>query len=360
MPRNALPPLVALLFLLACGGGGSCTTNPAQTGADAAIDVVMPDAGPVVMTEDGTCVSTFRVTPECQHPVVVKQCEGEFCKIPHGCFVQGSPECLPWRGAVSEPEVQVTLTHDFEIGRHEVTQAEWVQAGFPNPSRPPQDAGSAYVGDCMEQSCPIARLSWFEAVLYTNARSRSASLQECYLVEGCTGEVGSTTSPLRCKGVKPRTPSIYDCTGYRLPTDSEWEYAARAGTRTPYYTGPMRATTPNCTPEPALDEAAWYCANVTSRTTQPVEKKVPNGWGLFDVLGNAFEWTSDETQPAGLRNGPYVDPGATLGANSIRTTRGGVFGLAPVGVTASNTLYSDWNENGGTGFRLARTLPGKK
>lgn len=91
-----------------------------------------------------------------------------------------------------------------------------------------------------------------------------------------------------------------------------------------------------------------------------MEKKRPNGWGLFDVLGNAFEWTSDETRPTGLRNGPYVDPGATLGANSIRTTRGGVFGLAPVGVTASNTLYSDWNDNGGTGFRLARTLPGKK
>ncbi len=342
---------IASVGALACSEVGP----PPLDRTDAAAADSAADAGPVVMTEDGTCVSTFQVSSDCVHPPVVKQCDGEFCRIPHGCFVQGSPECLPWRGLVGEPEVQVTLTHDFEVSRHETTQAEWMSMGFPNPSKPPPETGGAF-GDCLQTNCPVTNVSWFEAVAYANARSRAKLLPECYEMQGCTGQVGSLADPLTCTGVASRTPSIYDCLGYRLTTDSEWEYAARAGTRTPYYTGVMRATINRCANEPALDLAAWYCDNVSDRTMRPVEAKLANGWGLYDVLGNAWEWTSDESRAQGLRNGPYVDPGATLGQTAERPMRGGFGGLWPTAMTASHAPFGDWNQRGGPGFRLARTL----
>ena len=90
-------------------------------------------------------MSAFRVTPDCKHPRVEPKCTDGFCTIPPGCFVAGSPECERWRGAVSEPEAQMSLTHRLEIGQHEVTQTEWVRAGLPNKATAPTyDARGAH------------------------------------------------------------------------------------------------------------------------------------------------------------------------------------------------------------------------
>jgi formylglycine-generating enzyme required for sulfatase activity len=95
-----------------------------------------------------------------------------------------------------------------------------------------------------------------------------------------------------CNSVRALNASVYDCRGYRLPTGAEWEYAARAGTKTSFYTGdffPIPGARDSCTGDPALLPIAWYCANA-GPFTHPVGQKAPNGWGLHDMIGNVTEW----------------------------------------------------------------------
>jgi hypothetical protein len=149
---------------------------------------------------------------------------------------------------------------------------------------------------------PVGYKSWYDAVDYVNALSRAEGLPECY--------GGSGTN---------RTFVGLSCLGYRLPTEAEWEYAARAGTLTSSYNGNLTAGF-SCNADPALSPIAWYCANSPPAITRPVGRKQPNAWGLYDMLGNVYEWTHDWYDTIGA--GPATDPlGPSTG--SYRVARGG-------------------------------------
>jgi formylglycine-generating enzyme required for sulfatase activity len=195
-------------------------------------------------------------------------------------------------------------------------------------------------------------MTWWSVLSYANARSVRDGFPPCYELVDCNDE--SPASRLECAAVNVLTPSgsVLDCEGYRLPTEAEWEYAYRAGTSTGYYSGEVQGG--GCDPYRPLDEIAWYCATTDSRP-HPVAQKVPNAWGLYDMAGNAFEWTW--SLYGRIPDGPLVDwEGPASGGD--RTMRGGSFNEM-AGRQRAATRLSE-NPAGGRrwlGFRLVRSLP---
>ena len=292
----------------------------------------------------------------CEHPQVEADCVEGWCKIPSGCFIMGSPES-EWEPPPQEKRVKVRLTQSFVIGETEVTQKQWTDAKLRNPSKIFDSGHDIGQGDCTALQCPVGNVTWFEAVSYANLLSEKAGLQACYQLSGCVNSIGAAAGGLVCVDFTITTKSIYDCEGYRLPTDPEWEYAARAGTRTAYYSGDIttRAESGVCVAEPALDTTAWYCMNSGLRT-HPVGQLLPNAWGLFDVLGNAFEWAHDQSGWVPSTES-LTDPDQTYGPGQSRDTRGGAHygwpSLSRVGVRLGSSAGI---ATPGTGFRLVRTL----
>jgi formylglycine-generating enzyme required for sulfatase activity len=229
-----------------------------------------------------------------------------FIRIEPGTFTMGSPASEEGRDA-SEVEHPVTLTRAFWLGRTEVTQGQWEAVMGTEPSR-----FSACGSDC-----PVENVSWDDAVAYLNALSDLEGLERCY-------------APA-FKGM--------DCRGYRLPTEAEWEYAARAGTATARYGD--------------LSLVAWF-RDTSGDSTRPVGLKAANAWGLYDMLGNVWEWTGDHD---GAYDGRATDPvGPRSGAD--RMFRGGSWHCEARSLRAAiRCRGAPQDRSANRGFRAARTAP---
>ena len=308
-------------------------------------NVVVTDEDEIVVADEDTSVDEDTETPDSDALITV----GNMVLIPAGTFSMGSPEGEFGRNT-DEIVHTVTLTKGFYMNKYEVTQGEFNSTMGYNPS------SFSSCGD----SCPVEKVNWYEALAYANERSKLDSIEECF---DCTGTAPDFECSLKTKFAKPQ-----DCKGYRLPTESEWEYAARANTTTAFYNGDI--TQPACEPlDPNLDLVGWYGGNSSSTTSeydcsdwfagadkcgpQPVGGKLANSYELFDMSGNVWEWNMDwyGDYPAD----PATDPvGAESG--SSRVVRGGSwYGEAYNCRVALRGFTNQTRRDYYFGFRLART-----
>jgi formylglycine-generating enzyme required for sulfatase activity len=228
----------------------------------------------------------------------------EFVLIPAGSFVMGADRSVEREAFdVETPPHRVTISKPFYLGKYEVTQAQWEEIMGNNPSK--------FEG----RSNPVEQVSWDDVQMFIQRLNRQEGHNR-----------------------------------YRLPTEAEWEYAARAGSASAYSFGDNAKN---------LDRYAWYARNsgvwwkLGDLVTHPVGQKAPNPWGLYDMHGNVGEWVQDWYAHRYYSHSPGTDPrGPSSG--SYRVQRGGAYYSYEYNCrSASRADAAPGNSDEGVGFRLA-------
>lgn len=238
--------------------------------------------------------------------------------LPGGQFLMGSPDTDEMAYGNEKPQHAVTVS-GFRIAVTPVT------VGLYNEVMQKEPVAEE------EARLPVADVTWYDAVEFCNRLSAREGYRPCYRQ--------------RFK----RWVCDWRADGYRLPTEAEWEYACRAGTTTRYAFGDDPGQ---------LDDYAWFTENSANRTHEVAQKR-PNGWGLYDMHGNVWEWCWDwyapyDAQPAINPHGPKKPPSS----GQRRVVRDGSFATSPVNLRSADRVY-DLPERRSRffGFRCVRVPP---
>jgi len=255
----------------------------------------------------------------------------EMVVVEKGSFTMGDTRNV---GASDEkPTHKVVVEYDFYIGKYEVTFEEYFL--FLEASG---KANDIEIVEAEAKTIPVTNVSWWDAIAYCNWLSKEEDLPVAYRTFGEPDEgqlldfEGNTTT------------DVSKVVGYRLPTEAEWEFAARGGnlSRGYIYSG-----------SDDFEQVAWHPSN-SGGEAQEIGKKIPNELGIFDMSGNVWEWCSDwhTLYTDSVRINPYVDTGF------LKPVRGGSFGDD---VTCSRVSYRGYvypeSANDFFGFRVCRKAP---
>ena len=238
-------------------------------------------------------------------------------RIPAGTFQMGSPA---GEGSEDEhPQHEVRITRPFYLGVTEVSQAQYEAVMGNNPSDfSAAGGGKDKVAGQSTGELPVETVSWLDAVKFCNKLSELEGRRPFYEIAGETVRVPD-----------------WKASGYRLPTEAEWEYA--------------------CGGDPAnLDEHAWL-GGYSGAMPHPAGKKLANRFGLHDMLGNVWEWCWDAYDKDYYKQSPRDDPtGPDAAGAASRVVRGGCWGLIPRYCrSAYRKRFTPVFQHGALGFRLA-------
>jgi formylglycine-generating enzyme required for sulfatase activity len=231
-----------------------------------------------------------------------------FVRIEGGSFQMGSST-----GESNEKPIHTVTVKSFSMGKYQVTQKEWTAVMGSNPSN--------FKGD----NRPVENVTWYETVEYCNKRSLKEGLTPAYRGSGDT---------ITCD---------WNANGYRLPSEAEWEFAAKGGAKEYLITEYSGSNN--------VEAVAWYTGNSGS-STHPVGTKAANSLGLYDMSGNVWEWCWDWYGP--YDNSSQTNP-AGASSGSVRVVRGGSW-LNSAGLVRSAYRYSyaPSFRSSYIGFRLVR------
>ncbi len=250
--------------------------------------------------------------------------KGNFILVEKGSFTMGDTD-----GASDEkPTHKVTFTYNFYIGKYEVTFDEYDAFCSATGKSKPNDQGWG------RGSRPVINVTWWDAIDYCNWLSEKEKLPKAYDSNGnLLDKDGRVTT------------DITKVLGYRLPTEAEWEFAARGGNKSRGYQYAGSST---------VGDVAWYDSNSGGKT-QEVGKKAPNELGIYDMSGNVWEWCSDwyGNYSSSAQTNPYNST-----AGSDRVDRGGSWNnyAARTRVANRGSVSPTYTYNA-LGFRIARTVP---
>ena len=258
-----------------------------------------------------------------------------FVFVEGGTFSMGSTS-----GDSDEKPVHNVTLSSFYMSDHELTQAEYVAVMGTNPSYFKSSPASGEV----QENRPVENVSWFDAIYFCNKYSESVGLTPCYKVNGNTSVTSWSYTPHNGNSISGTITCNMTADGYRLPTEAEWEYAAKGGNQSNGYT---------YSGSNSIDSVAWYTSNSDSKTHE-VKKKSANELGLFDMSGNVWEWCWD-WYASSYSSESVTDPcGASSG--SSRLGRGGSWShFATYCRSAYRSSYNPYRRNYYGGFRLVRS-----